>query len=114
MTFGEGREGGGFTISPSAVVNTLGALALAGITSVVLSDHSDLRVAQDENRRFEIEFTTIENNLANTSAAVQSLRDECDAQKTAITNLRETVKDDQKKLSELDLILRPPPHANAR
>lgn len=119
MTFGENKDGGGFSVSPSTVVNTLGALAIAGLASVALSDHSDIRVLEDwkagQVQREEAARQTMTNVLAD----IQTLKDANIAQTTAATNIHNgeaadvnaiynRLTEDERKLSDLDLILRPP------
>lgn len=118
MTFGgHGKDDdpGSFSVSPATIVNTVAALALAAMASTVFLDHSDITYLKDhdsqridEIRRIEAQLGPINTTIVGLLGAVQGLKDSTDAGIAARRDLKDQLRELQKSVSDLDLIIRPP------
>lgn len=116
MAFGENREGGGgIQISLAAVANTAAALAIAGICGALWADHSSvIKLTDGANQTIE-DLKRVEVDIKDLKTSVGELRDQSqemkDVRKTRddqVADLYRRFERDEKLITDLDLLLRPP------
>lgn len=115
MTFGDRGGGGGFFISPGAIINAVAAAAIGGIALMVLSANSDLATLKDAVanqgyaiHRLEGSMTAVDQTITAILGNQRGLEDAKTSLQEDTKRLREEQLDLTKKLDALDFILRPP------
>lgn len=111
MSFGEKREGsGGFTVSFATIANTVAALALAGICGAMWGDHTDLINLKDQMQHEREDRERLEGEVSFLKADAIALRAVAQETKDAKDDAVRRLDRDDKLLSDLDQLLRPPRH----